>query len=128
MTISPMRLPAAIAAASLILLAIATPGRSVAQPAPVRRVRPSRLLLNSDGRWRDLAFVTSNFPVATAPSPRGADAINNDCLLCHSAGMVLDQAKLSRAEWQTEVDKMRDSFKAPFAAEDIRRSSTTWST
>jgi len=33
--------------------------------------------------------------------------------------MVLDQAKLSRAEWQTEVDKMRDSYKAPFAAEDI---------
>jgi cytochrome c553 len=33
--------------------------------------------------------------------------------------MVLDQANLSRAAWQAEVEKMRDAFKAPFAAEDI---------
>jgi len=68
-----------------------------------------------------LHSVNVKFPRSdsTFPDGRGADAINNDCLLCHSAGMVLDQAKLSRAEWQTEVDKMRDSYKAPFAAEDI---------
>jgi len=68
-----------------------------------------------------LHSVNVKFPRSgsTFSGGRGADAINNDCLLCHSAGMVLDQAKLSRAEWQTEVDKMRDSYKAPFAAEDI---------
>jgi cytochrome c553 len=32
--------------------------------------------------------------------------------------MVLDQASLSRAAWQGEVDKMRNDFKAPFAAGD----------
>ncbi len=48
-----------------------------------------------------------------------ADAVNNNCLACHSAGMVLTQPRLSRAAWQAEVEKMRDSYKAPVAAEDI---------
>jgi hypothetical protein len=32
--------------------------------------------------------------------------------------MVLDQATLSRADWQDIVDQMRNDFKAPFAAQD----------
>jgi cytochrome c553 len=112
----------AIAAGGLILLAIATPARSVAQPAPVAE-SPPRAPASSmvTGGGVTLHSVNVQFPRSdsTFSGGRGADAINNDCLLCHSAGMVLDQAKLSRAEWQTEVDKMRDSYKAPFAAEDI---------
>src|SRR6266403_378282 len=112
----------AIAAAGLILLPIATPARSVAQPAPVAEsppLAPASSMVTGGGVT--LHSVNVKFPRSdsTFSGGRGADAINNDCLLCHSAGMVLDQAKLSRAEWQTEVDKMRDSFKAPFAAEDI---------
>jgi cytochrome c5 len=48
-----------------------------------------------------------------------ADAINNNCLACHSAGMVLTQPILSRAEWQSEVDKMRNIYEAPVGAEDV---------
>ncbi len=112
----------AIAAASLILLAIGTLARSVAQPAPVAEsppLAPASSMVTGGGVT--LHSVNVKFPRSdsTFSGGRGADAINNDCLLCHSAGMVLDQAKLSRAEWQTEVDKMRDSYKAPFAAEDI---------
>jgi cytochrome c553 len=112
----------AIAAAGLILLAIATPARSVAQPAPVAEsppLAPASSMVTGGGVT--LHSVNVKFPRSDSifSGGRGADAINNDCLLCHSAGMVLDQAKLSRAEWQTEVDKMRDSYKAPFAAEDI---------
>ena len=68
-----------------------------------------------------LHSVSLNFPAATAPFPAaaGADAINNDCLICHSAGMVLTQPSLSRADWQAIVDQMRNDFKAPFAAEDV---------
>jgi mono/diheme cytochrome c family protein len=49
----------------------------------------------------------------------GADAINANCLACHSAAMVLAQPPLSRGAWQSEVDKMRNTFKAPVAAEDV---------
>jgi hypothetical protein len=43
-----------------------------------------------------------NFPRSdnTFPGGAGPDAMNNDCLICHSAGMVLDQATLSQAGWQ----------------------------
>jgi hypothetical protein len=49
----------------------------------------------------------------------GADPVNNNCLACHSAGMVENQPSLSRAQWQAEVDKMIDSYKAPVQKEDI---------
>jgi mono/diheme cytochrome c family protein len=49
---------------------------------------------------------------------QGADAINNNCLACHSADMVLNQPALARAAWQAEVDKMIQVYKAPIAAAD----------
>ena len=48
----------------------------------------------------------------------GSDAINNNCLACHSAGMVLNQPALPKATWQAEVDKMIHAYKAPVAPED----------
>ena len=53
------------------------------------------------------------------PGDSRADAINNNCLACHSAGMVLTQPALPRAEWQSEVDKMRNTYKAPVEASDV---------
>lgn len=53
------------------------------------------------------------------PGGSEADAINNSCLACHSAGMVLTQPNLPRADWQAEVDKMRNVYLAPVAAEDV---------
>ena len=49
----------------------------------------------------------------------GADAINNNCLACHSAGMVLNQPELSRQAWAAEVNKMINAYKAPVAPEDV---------
>jgi mono/diheme cytochrome c family protein len=49
----------------------------------------------------------------------GAAVVNNNCLACHSAGMVLTQPRLPRAVWQAEVEKMRNTYKAPVAAEDV---------
>jgi mono/diheme cytochrome c family protein len=53
------------------------------------------------------------------PGGAAADAINGNCVSCHSAGMVLNQPPLSKAAWQSEVAKMRDMYKAPIAAEDV---------
>jgi len=112
----------AVTAVGLILLAIVTPARWVAQPAQAAEalpVAPAPSIVAGGGVT--LHSVSVSFPNSDSifPGGRGADAINNDCLICHSAGMVLDQANLSRAAWQAEVEKMRDAFKAPFAAEDI---------
>ena len=53
------------------------------------------------------------------PDGPGADAINNNCLACHSAGMVLNQPALPKAAWEAEVDKMRTTYKAPIDAKDV---------
>jgi hypothetical protein len=68
-----------------------------------------------------LHSVSTNFPDPGRLFPGGntADAINNNCLACHSIGMVLTQPKMSRAEWQAEVDKMRNTYKAPIDSADV---------
>jgi hypothetical protein len=53
------------------------------------------------------------------PGGKEAEAINNNCLACHSAGMVLNQPVLSEATWDAEVHKMISAYKAPVAAEDV---------
>jgi cytochrome c553 len=111
----------AVTAVGLILLAIAAPARWVAQPAlaaDAPPVAPAPSIVTGGGVT--LHSVDVSFPDSdnTFPGGAGANAINNDCLICHSAGMVLDQANLSRAGWQGIVDQMHNDFKAPFAAED----------
>jgi cytochrome c5 len=49
----------------------------------------------------------------------GSDAINNNCLACHSAGMVMNQPALSKQAWTVEVNKMINNYKAPVAPEDV---------
>ena len=53
------------------------------------------------------------------PGGSSADAINNNCLACHSADMVLNQPALPKAEWAAEVQKMRAAYKAPIDAKDV---------
>lgn len=49
----------------------------------------------------------------------GADAINNNCLACHSADMVLNQPALPKATWEAEVHKMINAYKAPVDEKDV---------
>ena len=67
-----------------------------------------------------LNSVSLTLPSSDREYPNGihADAINNNCLACHSAGMVLTQPRLSRAEWQGEVTKMIQVYKAPVEPAD----------
>ena len=112
----------AVTAVGLILLAIVTSTQGVAQPAPAAEARPVAAAPSIvAGGGLTLHSVSFSFPDSDKifPGGRRADAINNDCLICHSAGMVLDQANLSRAAWQGIIDQMRNDFKAPFATEDV---------
>src|ERR1700681_105785 len=52
------------------------------------------------------------------PDGPGSDAINNNCLACHSADMVLNQPALSKQAWAAEVNKMISAYKTPVAPED----------
>jgi hypothetical protein len=49
----------------------------------------------------------------------GADAVNNNCLACHSAGMVLNQPALPAAAWKAEAEKMIQVYKAPVDEKDV---------
>jgi hypothetical protein len=73
------------------------------------------------GRGVTLRSVSLDLPDPGRLFPGGAaaDAINNNCLACHSAGMVLKQPSLSRDQWRAEVDKMRNTYKAPVAPQDV---------
>jgi mono/diheme cytochrome c family protein len=73
------------------------------------------------GTTLELKSVTLDLPDSdrTFPAGPGADAINNNCLACHSADMVLNQPALSKKAWAAEVSKMIDAYKAPVAAQDV---------
>ena len=53
------------------------------------------------------------------PNGPGADVANDNCLACHSAGMVLNQPELPKPVWEAEVDKMRNVYKAPIDDKDV---------
>jgi cytochrome c553 len=57
-------------------------------------------------------------PFADFAGGPSADAINANCLSCHSAEMVRHQPRLTAAEWQGEVTKMRQVYKAPIDPAD----------
>jgi hypothetical protein len=65
--------------------------------------------------------VTVDLPAGDRVFPGGAaaDAINNNCLGCHSAGMVLNQPTLPKAQWDAEVIKMHTAYKAPIDPTDV---------
>lgn len=91
-----------------------------------------KLLLLAAGTGTVLALAAAgpgptSFDSVTVDLPQGSrtfagpgsDAIDRDCLGCHSAGMVLNQPALPRAAWQAEVEKMIHVYKAPVPATDV---------
>ena len=68
-------------------------------------------------RW---AKVSVELPVSEASFPPGDGAeITGQCLICHSAGMVLRQPPLTKDEWTAEINKMRTAFGAPLPAGQV---------
>jgi mono/diheme cytochrome c family protein len=65
--------------------------------------------------------VEADLPVSQVffPPGNGADIANAQCLVCHSAGMVLRQPPLSQEEWTGEINKMRSAFGAPMPADQV---------
>jgi mono/diheme cytochrome c family protein len=65
--------------------------------------------------------VSVELPTSQAlfPPGNGADIANSQCLICHSAGMVLRQPPLTQNDWVGEINKMRNSFGAPLPADQV---------
>jgi mono/diheme cytochrome c family protein len=67
------------------------------------------------------ARVSVQFPTSPTmfPPGEGADIADSNCLICHSAGMVLRQPPLSQDEWTAEINKMRNAYGAPLPAQQV---------
>jgi len=51
---------------------------------------------------------------------KGFDAVQANCLMCHSFGYVINQGPQSRKFWAKKIDKMITHFKAPMSDKDIK--------
>lgn len=68
-----------------------------------------------------LKSTTVDLPTGDSLFPGGssADAINNNCLACHSTEMVLNQPAFPKSTWEAEVHKMINVYKAPVDEADV---------
>ena len=57
--------------------------------------------------------VTLPKSTRTLPQGPGLATVQNNCLSCHSAGMIMTQPIMAKAAWAAEVVKMRNVYKAP---------------
>ncbi len=119
---APTRAAAASAAgrATLPALCAASPGPA---PAPAAGAGPGTAPVTArDGVPAPMVFRLESvgLPVGDRVLPGGAPAGATDanCVTCHSAGMVLNQPPLRRAEWTAEVGRMARVCKAPVSPED----------
>jgi cytochrome c5 len=53
------------------------------------------------------------------PDGPGLLVVRNNCVGCHSPGMILAQPTMPKAAWEAEVNKMRNVYKAQVAEKDI---------
>lgn len=53
------------------------------------------------------------------PPGDGAAIANSQCLLCHSAEMVLFQPARTPEQWKETINKMRNAYAAPLPAEQV---------
>jgi mono/diheme cytochrome c family protein len=68
-----------------------------------------------------LKSVNVTFPDSdrALPNGPGLEAVQGNCLACHSAGMILTQPVMPKAAWAAEVAKMRNVYKAPVDEKDV---------
>jgi cytochrome c553 len=66
--------------------------------------------------------LSVELPDADGPLPErygvSSDAVNANCLACHSAGMITAQPRLTRLQWGETITKMRSVYGAPIDKAD----------
>jgi len=108
---------AQVSAVTILLGAVL--GNTLAWPATT----DSAAALNkaASGYSQKWSKVSVDLPVSEAPFPpgNGSDIASGQCLLCHSADMVLRQPPLTQDEWVGEINKMRNAYGAPLPPDQI---------
>ena len=97
------------------------PPAPVAAPPPLDSPAATTPTAQVSGGGLTLTSTSVTFPdddVQYAQGP-GADVMNQNCTACHSANMVLAQPALSATQWKSEVEKMRNTYKAPVQEKDV---------
>ena len=51
---------------------------------------------------------------------KGFDAVQANCLMCHSFGYIINQGPQSREFWKEKIEKMVKAFGAPIAKSDAK--------
>ncbi|WP_294958605.1 sulfite:cytochrome C oxidoreductase subunit B [Sulfurovum sp.] len=51
---------------------------------------------------------------------KGFDAVQANCLMCHSFGYIINQGRQSRTFWKGKIKKMIVHFKAPISDQDAK--------
>lgn len=68
--------------------------------------------------FTDVAVTLPDDAVGLPPGPNFA-LVSANCLGCHSADMITNQPRLTRAQWQATVTKMQSVYKAPIDAAEV---------
>jgi hypothetical protein len=53
------------------------------------------------------------------PDRPGAEALDRNCLSCHSVETVMNQPALPSAVWRSEIEKMQTVYKATIDLDDV---------
>jgi mono/diheme cytochrome c family protein len=75
----------------------------------------------ASGAVQSWSKVRAELPTSQTlfPPGNGADIANAQCLICHSAEMVLLQPALTQDQWAGEIDKMRNAYGAPLPPDQV---------
>jgi hypothetical protein len=66
------------------------------------------------------SITLPNLPVELPPGPAaGRDTVGTACTFCHSNRYILDQPAFPRQTWTNEVNKMRTTYGAPIAEQQV---------
>ena len=119
-----MRAPS-LAAIVLVLIAgslfvlVAIGGGSRDTPKPVTAGAPLARSVSANGFALTSTGVELPDDAALFPDGPNAALVNQRCLACHSASMVLTQPKLKPEQWRAIVEKMRDTYRAPVTEGEV---------
>jgi hypothetical protein len=82
-------------------------------------ILPALLLASCDSTpqaaFADASITLPDDPAGfpDLPDLPGRDAVIGNCTACHSPSTMLQQPKVSREKWESQVNKMIEIYKAP---------------
>ncbi|SEJ66509.1 sulfite dehydrogenase (cytochrome) subunit SorB [Sphingomonas sp. OV641] len=107
-----------IGATLAVLVAVSGRERAAAPAVAVSAV-PEAASVAGGGVTLTSTAVELPDDAAVFPDGPNVALVNQRCVACHSASMVLTQPKMKREQWQAIVEKMRDTYHAPVAEGEV---------